>query len=771
MMRLRIAALLLVAMPALGAERPARYLATLASGKRVESDRLTNWHISNSIPHLGGTSLLDPADPLRWLRDRSHRLGQEPEAYVEMTNGDRLPGVVVDYRSGSEEPYHPQPPHVVVRAFVDFEPPNNKPAPFVRVRTQYVRRIVWQAATDGSKQPATARFRDGRSVEFRSVRFKSGEAYVLGSDGDRQLDWNELAELNMPSVDPWAAWFDHVAAVCPTAETRLLQIETSSGLVATASLACFAARFEGNSADPERWVHGLQPAWSLDILWVPFRDIAIYRSFGRHEVPLTALPARMVATSGGLGAAATLKINRSSLGAQLGSAKLEFGWGFGLRGAVTLEFDLHRAARFFKTSICLDRAAGAGGCIRPQIRLGTATAAPLWQGPILVGSDRVADSGRVSLGAAGESPRLLLVLDPVHDERPSGADPLDVRDYADWCDPIVELDPAAVQAECDRRLVQRFAAWRGWNVETNGSNAPRADVSLHYNDAIPGSFEPAIHVEDSPLVLRREQTIGPRDDWLVIAATCFSRRLPEPKIEVRVGGVLAAEFAVPAQQGDWHNARPLAVSLVAFPRQQPVTLPIEIRQLGDKQSPPVQYRSISVSEQLPTLFCAFEEHAQPVAVDAQPGSGITIEPGHAFSGERSLHLLPTGRWRIEFASPIRIREKPAWGEARFIRFAVRKQGGGRVAIELEDGKPRDRPARYDLGRGEASFGSAVRVWDDNLRDDWVVITRDLFADFGNVDARSLIVGCEDGEAGWIDHVYLARTRGDFDLAQAAKKRN
>ena len=119
-------------------------------------------------------------------------------------------------------------------------------------------------------------------------------------------------------------------------------------------------------------------------------------------------------------------------------------------------------------------------------------------------------------------------------------------------------------------------------------------------------------------------------------------------------------------------------------------------------------------------------------------------------------MEPAGRWRIEFTSSIRVREKPAWGEARFMRFAIRKQGGGRVAIELDDRQPRDRPARYDLGRGQPSFGSAVRVWDDALPNDWVVITRDLFADFGNVDARALIVGCEDGEAASIDHVYLAR---------------
>jgi len=60
-------------------------------------------------------------------------------------------------------------------------------------------------------------------------------------------------------------------------------------LSATASLATFTARFEGNSADPDRWVHGLQPAWSLDILWIPFREIAVYRLFWPTQVPLSRL--------------------------------------------------------------------------------------------------------------------------------------------------------------------------------------------------------------------------------------------------------------------------------------------------------------------------------------------------------------------------------------------------------------------------------------------------------------------------------------------------
>src|SRR5262249_39256919 len=113
MMRIAIAAALLSAIPVLATERPARYAARLASGQRVESDALANWYAANGVPQLGGTALLDPANPFLWLRNRARRLPDEPSSFVEFTNGDRLPGVVIDFRSGMESPYHPQPPHLV----------------------------------------------------------------------------------------------------------------------------------------------------------------------------------------------------------------------------------------------------------------------------------------------------------------------------------------------------------------------------------------------------------------------------------------------------------------------------------------------------------------------------------------------------------------------------------------------------------------------------------------------------------------------------------
>ncbi|HMF10867.1 MAG TPA: hypothetical protein VKE94_01135, partial [Gemmataceae bacterium] len=246
-------------------------------------------------------------------------------------------------------------------------------------------------------------------------------------------------------------------------------------------------------------------------------------------------------------------------------------------------------------------------------------------------------------------------------------------------------------------------------------------------------------------------------------------RLPEPQLEVRIGGQAVREFAVPYGGSDLKDVGPLVVPLAAYQQANPRMLPVEIRQFPAKDAPPVQYWALSLTQQIPTLQTLFEDEAAPRAVEPPTDGAATIVQDDRYSGQRSLRLTPSGRFRIELSDVVPVRAAPQWGQARFIRLAVRKRGGGRVAVELEDAKPRDAPARYDLGPGEPSYGKAIRIWQDTLPNDWVVVTRDLHADFGNLDVKSLIVGCPDGESALIDYVYLARSRADFDLISAPTK--
>jgi S1-C subfamily serine protease len=751
------------------AERQPRYAALLANGQRLTGEKLTDWHDKNALPRLDGQPLLEPSNSFRWIRDRSLPLADLPAAYVELAGGDRFPGAVVDYRTGLERPYQALPPHLVVRSTQSFEAPENRPVGEIRIVLASVRRIVWQRRGRQPYQPGTALYRDGRSVKFRAVRLHKGEAHLLLQEGgDRRIRWSDLAELHFPEADPWSALYDELVQLCPNLETRLFQVETTAGLIATASLARFVPRFEGNSAESDRWSHGIQPAWSLDILWIPCREIVYRRSWLPREVPLVRLPVRTAGASN----PAVASSNRNSLGGPLRSQTFDFGWGWGVHGRSTLAFDLPAAARHFRTQMCLDRSAGRGGCVLARVYVNEPAGNPLWQSPLMVGSEGVADSGGLALtGPAGGQKQLVLAIDPVEQGRPAGADPLDIRDHANWCDPLLELDPALLQVELDSRLSRRFLAWKEWEAKLRGAaNVAEAglEMSMQRDERrpVPGTFHPAIQVKNKPLVLTRRMTIGPDDNWLLIGASRPFNRGQEPKIEVFLGGEAVAEFAVPERQHDADENRPLAIPLAAYQQTPPATIEVELRQQALADSAPVEYRLLEVARQTPTLYQLFEEQGDLAAVDPAAGGTATIASDQRHFGVRSIKLTPGGEFRLPLPEIVRVRERPTWGEYRFLRFAARKQGGGRLSLGMDAADFRQNMPRYDAGQGQPVMAGATRVWGD-LPKEWVVITRDLYADFGNVDLKGLLVGCPDGEAAWFDHIYLGRGHYDLDRIPAA----
>jgi hypothetical protein len=57
------------------------------------------------------------------------------------------------------------------------------------------------------------------------------------------------------------------------------------------------------------------------------------------------------------------------------------------------------------------------------------------------------------------------------------------------------------------------------------------------------------------------------------------------------------------------------------------------------------------------------------------------------------------------------------------------------------------------------------VIDEKLPDGWVVVTRDLFEDFGEFTLNGLALSAVDGEYALYDHIYLGRSAADFELAK------
>ncbi|WP_425617221.1 PDZ domain-containing protein [Anatilimnocola sp. NA78] len=769
------------------AQQAPRYQALLQNGQRVQGKALADWHEPQRVPRLDGQPLLEPGNPARWLRDRSQPLPEVPTACVELHTGDCLPGNTLLAFTGLEAKDEPLPAHVLVEPRVTLEPTKERPVPRIRVATQYIRRIIWQRRRKLDYQPGNLFFRDGRTLQFQAYRLDGTTVQILLDEGAKRVPFSDISELHLPALaQPWQLHFDELATLCTKPETRLWQVETAQGLIVTSSPERFSPRFEGNANDSVRWVHALQPAWSLDPLWIPVRDVATWRFFAQHEVPLQRACELHRGEKNFLTSARWVT-NRNILDGPLRSLTTDFGSGLGLQAPGRLSLPLPVGAVAMRSQVCLDRISGNGGCARVRIKTTDgqqATEQQLWESPLLLGAETVADTGRLALQppAAGTSTHLIIELDQMHAGRPLGADPLDIRDHVNLGDAWLELDTATVQQEIASRWPQQFVAWKHWDVAVLSTSDPaKRELLLSQErrnlERREEGFQPGIVSKDKPLVLTRELTISPADQWLVVAAARLRNQGPPGKIEVRIAGKLAAEFEVPELRSQANETSPLAIPLEPYRKPGQQTLPVEIRQqAGPADAAPVRWRAIYTAERAPNSHMLYEDGSQLTAVPSVTSSGTnssgtsqaTFTTADRFAGRGSLQLKGNGLFRLGLNASLAIRERPEWGEYRFVRFAVRrpqkqkKEEKGRFALEFEASAPGRRPYRLDTGKGKPAFESAVRVWDGDLPEHWIVITRDLFADFGEFEIRDLLVSCFEGESVGIDHIYLGRSPGDLD---------
>lgn len=166
----------------------------------------------------------------------------------------------------------------------------------------------------------------------------------------------------------------------------------------------------------------------------------------------------------------------------------------------------------------------------------------------------------------------------------------------------------------------------------------------------------------------------------------------------------------------------------------------------------------------------FEDQQEFIANLNQGDGAGTIVVEDKYSGAASIKVTPGQRFTAALPGLVaRIRQNPGPGEYRYLQFAWKKQGGQRIGVQIgHDGKfgpEAGKPAqfRYDASPlADQSFGGAVRV-DGKLPGGFVLVTRDLFADFGEFTLTGLALGALDGDFALFDHIYLGRQLRDFDL--------
>lgn len=483
-----------------------RYLAVFADATRVDGETIHGWYSADDPPRLDSTALSDANRPLSWLCDRTlpalgpTALGPtalEPTAlettghaqgFVEMVDGDRLPGRVIGFvpegpapeGSASEGPAPEDSaaegtasegpasegtgvsaggPHLLVVPSVSVNFPGLAALPHVRVLTRLIRRVVFFGKPRPRLEPGTLFYRDGRRMPFRNLRWATGSVTVLSSEGTRRVAMAELAEIHLPRRDGWVAYYEMLAVLSPDCSVRLLRLETTDGLLATASDERFEAAMHKLSEEEQFRYQMVQPAWSLDPLWVRFETIRLWWSFPPHEVPLSRLyPIRSVQQQS-LGRSWHWRTDRNVRGGTLYAGSRQYGWGFGVHAANELWFELPDCVQAFRGHVGLDHIAGSGGCARAMLYVNRREGSPVYQSPHLIGAKQVVDVPTYPLAGPTAGQHLLgLLTDEAHQGRPAGADPLDIRDMLDWLEPVLLLDQAKLKQNVEAASTRLFPA-------------------------------------------------------------------------------------------------------------------------------------------------------------------------------------------------------------------------------------------------------------------------------------------------------------------------
>jgi len=255
---LRFATLVLIAAlspAALIAADAGRYEAVFADGARVEGDKLSGWGEHPEAPKLDNTALFDAKRQLRWLCDRKLKAWSpgQYDSYIEFVGGDRIVGRIEGLGRG---PHIPE--HLLVKPAAPLHEPDKKTFAHVRVLPQRIERVVFQADSRRRLQPGSLFFRDGRRIGFMGLRWKDQSVALLLKDSTRQIETSDIAEIHFPKIDHWKAYWRELAVLSPSCESRMLRVETTSGLVATSSSLRFGASAYSTASLRKRAIEHLQ---------------------------------------------------------------------------------------------------------------------------------------------------------------------------------------------------------------------------------------------------------------------------------------------------------------------------------------------------------------------------------------------------------------------------------------------------------------------------------------------------------------------------------
>ena len=709
---------------------------------------------------LGGNeaSELDPETVLNSQGLQAAFPMDVPAAFVEMRDGDRIAGNTIRYVGESPHLRSSAPPHLLIEPVglsVVSDEESGPPQAFrARVLTRWIRRVVWQRSATSRYRPSTVLLRGGARVEFRSMRWGESGISVLVENSPRDIDFQDIAELHLPDVDPWVAYYEQLASLGLQPSDKLLRLDIADGSSVTVVQSRFLAFFNFAAAEPKDWIHAFQPAWSLDTLSTKRGRIQMRSLLPATRVPLTVPTEKRSSTDTSL----RWRVNRNVRGGVLASANRAFRWGIGVHADRVLQFPVPHTAHAIELSLGLDRAAGTRGCARATVQLrqgGRVT--PLFKSPLLIGSDKLYPTGGLELPERHAEAMVELVADSAHAERTLGADPFNIRDFVNWIEPHWQLDKSRLATSLAEQVPKLVAAQADWTLHEDTINKTCFRDRWHAAGKGRGKFQSNLVIRESPATLERTIAAGHNARQLVLYVCRTNDNSDMRRFDVRIDGKSVGIYNVPVRT---HPQDPLPVIVpLSVPGSRKFTL--TINHLDKMNGGEIHWRGIAFERETPSLFPLFEDHGEFTSTGKNQPAKLTLLGEGAYSGKRMIKITPGGQFEMALDGRFKIRERPTKDELRYLRFAFRKTGGGQLTLELRQPDGNLKPIRYTVGSGKLHNEPSKRHWEAGIPGEWVVCQVDLFADWGDVEIDGLVLGTPDGEHALVDCIYLARSERDF----------
>jgi len=159
----------------------------------------------------------------------------------------------------------------------------------------------------------------------------------------------------------------------------------------------------------------------------------------------------------------------------------------------------------------------------------------------------------------------------------------------------------------------------------------------------------------------------------------------------------------------------------------------------------------------------FDEQADFANLLKEGDGKAVVTTEDKFTGKASLRISPPQRFSPRIAGwNFTIAEEPGPGEYRYLRFAWKSPTGTGIMLELADNGawPKETESRGRLVSGKnTTKWQAVQVSDQVPRE-WVVVTRDLWKEFGPMKLTGIAPTALGGDA-YFDRIELLQTLDDI----------